>query len=285
MVPGGAMHIPGIVLPLASPNVFHPSTPGTSMRGVRERTPIPVTSLSRLSKLLALFLRHRPEEAGLQIDAYGFVPLDEMLKAVQERYPEVVEADIHKLVAGAPQQRFEITERGIRAVYGHSFFVEMDGEPIQVPETLYMGCLRKEVDRFRSAGIKPVDRYYVHLSMTRETAAERSHQPGDACVIEVAAAKAQAAGHLFYQRGEVVLTLEVPAEFVGEAQDVALPPGARRPVEESDRRGGRRGDRRPSGGGGGDRRPPSGNTHRPAAQPEAAIPAFGRRPRKATGRR
>jgi putative RNA 2'-phosphotransferase len=177
-----------------------------------------VTSLSRLSKLLALFLRHRPEEAGLQIDTYGFVPLDEMLKAIQERYPEVVEGDIRKLIEGASQQRFEISDRGIRAVYGHSFFVEMDGEPIQAPEVLYMGCLRKEVERFRTDGIKPVDRYYVHLSMSRETAAERSHQPGDACVVEVAAAQAQAAGHQFYQRGEVVLTLEIPAQFVGEAQ-------------------------------------------------------------------
>ncbi|MCC7261231.1 MAG: RNA 2'-phosphotransferase [Candidatus Latescibacteria bacterium] len=259
-----------------------------------------MTSLSRLSKLLALFLRHRPEEAGLQIDTYGFVPLDEMLKAIQERYPEVVEGDIRKLIEGASQQRFEISDRGIRAVYGHSFFVEMDGEPIQAPEVLYMGCLRKEVERFRTDGIKPVDRYYVHLSMSRETAAERSHQPGDACVIEVAAAQAQAAGHQFYQRGEVVLTLEIPAQFVGEAHDVALPPGARRPAEESDRRGGSRGDRRPSGGGdrrssggGGERRPPSGNTARPpsgntarpAASTEAAAPAFGRRPRKATGRR
>ncbi len=247
-----------------------------------------MTSLSRLSKLLALFLRHRPEEAGLRIDAHGFVPLDEMLKAVQERYPEVVEADIHKLVEGAPQQRFEINERGIRAVYGHSFFVEMDGQPIHAPELLYMGCLRSEVERFRARGIKPVDRYYVHLSMTRETAAERSHQPGDACVVEVRAAQAQVAGHEFYQRGEVVLTLEVPAEFVGEAHDVALPPGARRPTEEGDRRS-RRGDRRPAGG---ERRPSGGqggpapsNAERPSPRAEAAAPAFGRRPRKATGRR
>jgi putative RNA 2'-phosphotransferase len=218
-----------------------------------------------LSKLLALFLRHRPEEAGLQIDAHGFVPLAEVLKALQERYPEVREADIRRLVEGASPPRFEIGDRGIRALYGHSFYVELDGEPAQVPELLYMGCLRKEVQRFRAEGIKPVDRYYVHLSLTRESAAERSHQPGDPCVIEILAAQAQAAGHQFYRRGEVLLTLALPARFVGQAHGVELPAGAR-PGAEAERRGETRPESRPA----------------PGPQP---VPAFGRRPRKATGRR
>jgi len=246
---------------------------------------------SRLSKLLALYLRHRPEEAGLQIDTHGFVPLDEMLRAVQERYPEAQEGDIRRLVEDAPAPRFEIGERGIRALYGHSFFVEMDGEPMAAPQLLYMGCLRKEVARFRAEGIKPVDRYYVHLSLSREAAAERSHQPGDPCVIEVLAAQAQAAGQQFHQRGEVILTGQVPAQFVGEAHDVELPEGARRAPEEGERRdrrrGGQRGERR------GDHRPPtaspsrpaSASPTRPASAAQASEPAFGRRPRKATGRR
>lgn len=235
-----------------------------------------MTSLSRLSKLLALFLRHRPEEAGLQMDPYGFVPLDEMLKTVQDRYPEAREADIRKLVEGGAPPRFEISERGIRALYGHSFFVEMDGEPARVPELLYMGCLRKEVQGFRAKGIKPVDRYYVHLSLTRESAAERSHQPGDPCVIEVLATQAQAAGHSFYQRGEVILTREVPAQFVGEVLEVELPPSSRPSPRPSSRPPSGASSRSPSG---------AAAEHRPTPSAEAPAPAFGRRPRKATGRR
>lgn len=248
-------------------------------------------NLSRLSKLLALFLRHRPEEAGLEMDPYGFVPLDQMLSVVQERYPEVNEADIRKLVEGATPPRFEIGKGGIRALYGHSFFVEMDGEPAQVPELLYMGCLRKEVQGFRAEGIKPVDRYYVHLSLTRETAAGRSHQPGDACVIEVLAGQARAAGLSFYQRGEVILTREIPAQFVGESHAVELPPEARPSARPSDRPSSGRSDRssrksdRPSSG----RAPRSSSEaaaeHRPTPRAAEPAPAFGRRPRKATGRR
>lgn len=226
-----------------------------------------MTSLSRLSKLLALFLRHRPEEAGLQIDNCGFVPVAEVLKALQARYPEVGEADIRRLVDGSSPPRFEIGERGIRALYGHSFFVEMDGEPAQVPESLYMGCLRKEVQRYRAEGIKPVDRYYVHLSLTKESAAERSHQPGDPCVIEILAAQAQVAGHKFYRRGEVVLTLEIPAQFVGQVHGLESMAGPRPRSPESEPRSEARPERRP------------------AHSPDAPAPAFGRRPRKATGRR
>jgi putative RNA 2'-phosphotransferase len=249
-----------------------------------------VTSLSRLSKLLALFLRHRPEEAGLQLDHYGFVPLEEVLRALQERYAEAREADIRALVAETSPPRFEIGERGIRALYGHSFFVEMDGEPMQAPDLLYMGCLRKEVERFRAEGIKAIDRYYVHLSLSRESAAERSHQPDDPCVIEVLATQAQAAGHSFYKRGEVVLTREIPAQFVGESHEVELPPSSRPFARTTDRpSSGRsdrsaRSDRRSSG------RPPRSASeatteHRASPRATEPAPAFGRRPRKATGRR
>ena len=215
-----------------------------------------MTSLSRLSKLLSLLLRHRPEEAGLELDARGFAPLADVLMAVQERFPEVGEEDIHRIVEDSRQQRFEITERGIRALYGHSFFVEMEEAMAQVPEVLYLGCLRREVARFRSEGIKPVDRYYVHLSLSRQVAQERSRQPGDPCVVEVLGAKAREAGIEFYQRGEVVLTREVPPQFVGQAHGFAERVGAEREGE------------------------------RPAAPEEAPQGiSYGRRPRKATGRR
>lgn len=253
-------------------------------RRAPRKDPDTLNSLSRLSKLLALFLRHRPEEAGLQMDPYGFVPLEEMLKTVQERYPEIVEADIRKLVEDTAPPRFQISERGIRALYGHSFSVEMDGAPTQAPELLYMGCLRKEVQGFRAEGIKPVDRYYVHLSLTRESAAERSHQPGEAWVIEVFAGQAQAGGLSFYQRGEVILTREIPPQFVGESHAVELPPESRPSARTMDRPSSRPSGRpsgRPSA------RPSSGAAaeHRAAPVTAEPAPAFGRRPRKATGRR
>ena len=170
-------------------------------------------------------LRHRPDEFGLEIDPYGYAPLDQVVRGVQERYDEVREEDVLALVKDPDQHRFELNEFGIRALYGHSFFVEMDGEPMDPPpEKLYMGSTKGVARRFAREGISPGDRYYVHLSLTREVAESRSHQRDTPCVVEVLAAKAHGAGVHFFARGEVVLTEEIPAECVGEIQGIEREP-------------------------------------------------------------
>jgi len=172
---------------------------------------------SRISKLLSLMLRHRPDEFGLEIDAYGYAPLDQVVQGVRERYDEVTEADVVALVEDPEQRRFELNEFGIRALYAHSFFVEMDGEPMDPPPArLYMGATKGVARRFADEGISPGDRYYVHLSLTRAAAESRSHQRDTPCVVEILADKAQADGCSFFARGEVVLTEEIPAACVGE---------------------------------------------------------------------
>ena len=175
---------------------------------------------SRISKLISLMLRHRPDEFGLEIDAYGFVPLDQVLQAVQERYEEVVEEDILTLLNAPDQRRFELTENGVRALYGHSFYVEMDGEPMEPPERLYMGTTAIAANRFSRDGVSPGDRNYVHLSLSLQAAEARSREPGGPCVIEILAKEASEAGVEFHARGEVVLTREIPAEFVGAVHGV-----------------------------------------------------------------
>ena len=157
-----------------------------------------MANTSRISKLLSLMLRHRPDEFGLEIDAYGYAPLDQVVQGVQERYAEVAETEIVALVKDPEQYRFELNEFGIRALYGHSFFVDMDGEPMDPPpDRLYMGTTRSEAQRFAREGISPGDRYYVHLSLTREAAESHSHQRDTPCVVEILAAKAHEEGCRF----------------------------------------------------------------------------------------
>ena len=40
---------------------------------------------SRVSKLLSLMLRHKPDEFGLEVDAYGYVPIDQVIQGIQSR--------------------------------------------------------------------------------------------------------------------------------------------------------------------------------------------------------
>lgn len=161
-------------------------------------------------------LRHRPDEFGLEIDAYGYAPLDQVVQEVQERYAEVTETEIVDLVKDPQQYRFELNEFGIRALYGHSFFVDMDGEPMAPPpDRLYMGTTRNAARHFAREGISPGDRYYVHLSLTREAAESHSHQRDTPCVVEILAAQAHEEGCRFFARGAVVLTEELPASCIG----------------------------------------------------------------------
>ena len=60
-----------------------------------------MANTSRISKLLSLMLRHRPDEFGLEIDAYGYAPLDQVVQGVQERYAEVTETEVVALVKDA----------------------------------------------------------------------------------------------------------------------------------------------------------------------------------------
>jgi putative RNA 2'-phosphotransferase len=231
-----------------------------------------LTNKRSISRLLSLMLRHRPDEFGLVIDEYGYVPFAQVAQAVQERYEEVTQEDILDLLRAPDQRRFELTDRGIRALYGHSFFVEMDGAPMTPPERLYMGTTVAAARRFAAEGIGPGDRFYVHLSRDHETAAERSREESGPVVVEILAPAAAAAGIEFYERGAVVLTRNVPAAFVGQIQGLpARPPAGgagREPVRQSVR---------PAGG------VAVAEPVRPAAQ-AAGPTSYGRRPRGATRR-
>ena len=244
----------------------------------------------RISKLLSLILRHRPDEFGLNIDEYGFIPLDEVVEVVQERYDEATEEAVRELVSDSRQHRFEIVDERIRALYGHSFFVEMDGESMAPPDKLYMGTTVKAGALMRTDGINPVDRSYLHLSTSFESAESRSRQVGTPCVAEVLARRACDDGGIeFYARGEVILTRAIPPEFVGDVHGLDQA-DQDEPVEQAPRRADRHqppaADRH---------QPPAADRHQPpaadtetasagAADVEESKPAaFGRRPRKITG--
>ena len=245
----------------------------------------------RISKLLSLILRHRPDEFGLNMDDFGFIPLDEVLEAVQQRNADVTSEDIEQMVANSRQKRFEISDGAIRALYGHSFFVEMDGEPIQPPEHLYLGTTSAAARKMKEEGMRPVDRFYLHLSMTREVAESRSRQVGRPCVIEVKARQASEEGQIgFFSRGEVVLSREVPADYVGEIfgfEEGAIEEGA---IEE-DRSASPRRPRSDTASGARSQSASQSRlqvTPRPRPVVDSEVPhapSYGRKPRKATGRR
>ena len=169
----------------------------------------------RFSRWMSYVLRHNPSRYGLEPDRHGFVDLDAFLDIAKHRYPDVTVARLKQLIDEGTRIRFELSERRVRARYGHSIPVEPMGDPIEPPERLYHGTEPACVDRALAEGVAPIDRRMVHLSATIDdanaVARRRTSRP---VVLRIAAMEAWREGVAFYRESNVYLTARVPAPFV-----------------------------------------------------------------------
>lgn len=169
----------------------------------------------RVSKLLSLMLRHRPEEFGIQVDGYGFADFDAVISALKKQDADIEAGDVEALVYKATKKRFEIVEGRIRARYGHSFAMELGTDPVEPPEHLYKGAGASEVEDILRSGLKPEDRQYVHLSFDADVARRLAgHRRGPGAVIRVEARRAAEDGIQFFDCGPTVLSREIPPGFL-----------------------------------------------------------------------
>lgn len=186
----------------------------------------------RLSRRIALVLRHRPEVAGLQLDHNGWVPVADLLAALR-----IDRRQLDAVVAGNDKQRFAVSvgadgvER-IRASQGHSRRVGVDLglPPADPPPVLFHGTPARNVAAILREGLRPQSREHVHLSPDVPTALRvgRRRSP-EVAVLQVAAADMAAQGHVFHRsENGVWLTAVVPPEFLSLAADgPAAPRGGR----------------------------------------------------------
>lgn len=109
----------------------------------------------RLSKLLALVLRHEPERIGLTVDAGGWVAIDELLARAAAHGIRMDETDLRRIVAESDKQRYAIDDerRAIRANQGHSVPVDLGLEPLTPPDQLYHGTATRFLDEILTSGL------------------------------------------------------------------------------------------------------------------------------------
>lgn len=152
----------------------------------------------RASKFLSLVLRHKPEVAGLALDAEGWADVNAVLAAtdtIQDR------AHLQQVVDTNDKKRFVLSEDGtlIRAAQGHSLRVDLGLKPVTPPEFLFHGTATKFVDAIRAEGLKPGNRQYVHLSATQDVAVNVGQRHGVAVVLRVNALSAHEDSQPFFQ--------------------------------------------------------------------------------------
>ena len=157
-------------------------------------------SLIKMSKLIAMTLRHKPEALGLAMDEHGWVEtqaLIEKLNAIQpfdmETLEEIVRTDSKQRYA------FSADKSRIRANQGHSLPVDQELLPQEPPKTLWHGTATRFAESIERQGLKPMNRQYVHLSDDTQTAILVGRRHGSPLIYEVDAEAMFKAGYSFYR--------------------------------------------------------------------------------------
>ncbi len=173
-------------------------------------------SLKATSKLIALVLRHKPEQIGITLDEHGWANVEELITAIAKTRP-FDRAALEEIVRTDGKQRYSFNEDQtlIRANQGHSIPVDVELTPAAPPEILYHGTGEKYAASIDEQGLIPKSRLYVHLSADRDTAVNVGSRHGKPVVYTVLAGEMQKQGYTFYLSvNGVWLTKKVPADFL-----------------------------------------------------------------------
>ncbi len=173
----------------------------------------------RLSRFLALILRHQPENFGLSLDSDGFAPLDQVWAQVIQQFGSAFTSeDLEAVVAGDShgKRRYEISGDRIRALYGHSDAPPIEYPMAEPPERLYHGTVIAALESIRREGLSAQSRQYVHMTTNHAIAAEVAKRHAENTVIlTIRAGDAYRAGVAFYHpETQHYLAKHIPPAFI-----------------------------------------------------------------------
>ena len=176
-------------------------------------------NLVELSKEISYALRHAPWEYELELVEQGFVPIAQLLHALNESNEferEIIQADLEQIIANSEKKRHEIVGDKIRALYGHTVPQIIKKEPGIPPAVLYHGTTHRALPQILQDGLKPMQRQYVHLSIDVETATRvGKRRDPEPVILKIDTEAAQKAGIQFYIGNDKVwLCNRVPKECI-----------------------------------------------------------------------
>lgn len=168
------------------------------------------------SRFLALVLRHKPEEAGIALDEYGWANVDELVRGIAALRPFTLEM-LEEIVATDSKGRYSFNEDRslVRANQGHSVDVDVELEPSNPPAVLYHGTAQRFLSSIMEQGLLPKGRLYVHLSSDVDTACRVGSRHGSPVVLKVDAGEMHEEGlEFFLSKNGVWLTKHVPTRYL-----------------------------------------------------------------------
>lgn len=176
--------------------------------------------LTELSKEISYALRHAPWEYGLEMDEEGWVPVEQLLDALnkEEKWKNVSESDLIIMIQKSEKKRHELLNGKIKAHYGHPIPMRIAKEEKVPPEVLYHGTARRFLNFIKEKGLLPKGRQYIHLSQDIETAYNVGiRHDTKPCILKIDAKQAWKDGIIFYYGYEKVwLADEIPSKYIME---------------------------------------------------------------------
>ena len=178
-----------------------------------------MADLVKLSKFLAFMLRHEADKFELELDEEGFTDTDLVWAQVNKRYPgRYTYNDLLEVVRGDQdgKKRYEIRDRQIRALFGHSSVRAISYPQATPPDTLYHGTTREALSSIRRDGLKSQSRQYVHLAINTKRASKVAQRhKGQPIILSIRAGDAHRAGIVFYNpEPEHYLADFIPPDYI-----------------------------------------------------------------------
>ena len=103
-----------------------------------------------------------------------------MLLQAAARHGRPLSAALLQQVIDAPgKRRFEARDGRVRAAQGHSVPVDLGLEPARPPAVLYHGTVARFLPAILAEGLRPGQRFHVHLATDPGIAAGPAGHPAD----------------------------------------------------------------------------------------------------------
>lgn len=187
----------------------------------REKNTMKNTDRIILSKKMSYALRHRPEEFGLDMAPDASVLLDEFSKALKTSID-----DILYVVRHDNKGRFTYNPETGRIWCKHGHTIDgvnpdleiVDSSVSDLPEVLYHGTKDQFIKSVMKDGLKHMDRNFVHLTPSVDTARSvAGRRSGKSVILKVKMRDLLNSGHTLYKSGEVYLIEHVAPDLLSFA--------------------------------------------------------------------
>tara|TARA_R110000772_G_scaffold17946_3_gene50051 strand:+ start:180406 stop:180957 length:552 start_codon:yes stop_codon:yes gene_type:complete len=178
-----------------------------------------MSNVKKVSRLLSLVLRHKPEKIGIELDGEGWVDICTLLTQLEKHNREITFLELVNIVETNDKQRFTFNEQmsKIRANQGHSgrLGIDLGLKASRPPKKLFHGTVQKAIQGVKEGGLDKMSRHALHLSEDVPTAINVGSRRGDAIILEIDSGAMHADGFKFYQsKNGVWLIDNVPPKYI-----------------------------------------------------------------------